>query len=175
MIRDAGRGLTGLIRELRPVELEGKGIAAALRTHAARWASDTGIRTEVRVRGERPTPLRLEQELFRVAQEALNNVARHSRADRVDLQLSWNADRLRFTVTDNGRGFPAGALPPIGPGAGSGIRNMRERMASVGGTLEIEGSGPGTRVIASVPLDRSPEAAEAEPLSLHGFETPSKG
>jgi NarL family two-component system sensor histidine kinase LiaS len=146
LTQDAGRELTRLIRELRPAALEGKGLAEAIRELSRDWSLRHGIRAEVRVRGERATPLETEQALFRVAQEALNNVARHSGAGRVELELTWEERALTLRVADDGRGFDDRP-----GGAGSGIRNMRERVEALGGTFEAGGGAAGGVVRAACP------------------------
>jgi NarL family two-component system sensor histidine kinase LiaS len=90
-VRLAQKELNVLIHEMRPAALEGKGLPAALSDYAADWSRRSEIPAEVHVRGERETPLEIEQALFRVAQEALANVARHSGASRA--RLTWSTTR----------------------------------------------------------------------------------
>jgi NarL family two-component system sensor histidine kinase LiaS len=137
LARQAQQELTSLIQELRPAALDNKGLAAALRQLAADWSRQNGIAAEVKARGERPTPLPTEQALFRVAQEALANVARHSRADQVKIGLDWQEAAVTLTVSDNGRGFD-----PQAPAKGFGLRGMQERLVALGGELEVT-SQPG--------------------------------
>ncbi|HLJ82372.1 MAG TPA: sensor histidine kinase [Ktedonobacterales bacterium] len=150
MVNEAQRELTALILELRPAALASKGLAPALREYCDEWARRVGIAVDVRVRGERPAPLEVEQALFRVAQEALANVAKHSGATRAEVQLTWEPSALVLTITDNGAGFDAVAVD----GKGVGLASMRERIEAVGGALSIGGVAgePGTRVEACVPL-----------------------
>jgi signal transduction histidine kinase len=137
--------LTGLIHELRPAALEGKGLAEALREYVAGWSRRTHINTDMRVQGERAFPLDIEQTLFRVAQEALANVARHSRATKAAVQLIYENDSAMLTVADNGQGFEAEALNR----RGVGLSSMRERMESLGGKLQVTSQPDGgTRIIA---------------------------
>lgn len=148
--REAQEELTSLIWELRPAALADKGLVAALREYVAEWSRRTGIQAEVRVQAERATPLEVEQALFRLAQEALANVARHSGATAVAMHLTWEGDTVVLTVQDNGRGFDIRTAE----GEGMGLRSMRERVEALGGTLEVE-SAPdqGTRVVARCPLN----------------------
>jgi NarL family two-component system sensor histidine kinase LiaS len=143
LVHQAQQELTTLIRELRPAALEGKGLAVALRDHVADWSRQSQIAAEVRVQGERPLPLMVEQTLFRVAQEALANISRHSAATAAEIHLACDAEQVTLTISDNGRGFPAAAIN----GKGMGLRSMRERVESLGGHLTIE-SEPrqGTRI-----------------------------
>src|SRR5579859_3672356 len=157
MVGDAQRELTALILELRPVALANKGLAPALREYCDEWARRTGITVEVRVRGERSAPLDVEQVLFRVAQEALANVAKHSGATSAEVYLSWEPSVLLLSITDNGSGFDAIAAD----GKGVGLSSMRERIDAVGGALTIGGiaRGSGTRIEACVPLVTPPALA----------------
>lgn len=147
LVRQAQQELTTLIRELRPAALEGKGLATALRDCVAAWSRQNQIPVEVRVRGERPLPLRLEQALFRVAQEALTNIARHSRATAVELDLVWRENQVILIIADDGQGFNLLASD----GKGLGLHSMRERVEALGGYLEVKSqTGTGTQVIAQV-------------------------
>jgi NarL family two-component system sensor histidine kinase LiaS len=150
LVRLAQKELNVLIHQMRPAALEDKGLSAALREYAADWSRRSEIPAEVRVRGERETPLEVEQAFFRVAQEALANVARHSGAESVGVDLLYDADRLTLRVADDGRGFD----PAKEPGDGFGLRSMGERLAKLGGGIDVESApGKGTRVICTCPLD----------------------
>jgi NarL family two-component system sensor histidine kinase LiaS len=145
LVRQAQQELTSLIRELRPAALEGKGLATALRDCVTDWSRQSHIPAEVRVRGERHLPLPLEQALFRVVQEALTNIARHSGAKSVEVDLVWKWNEVSLTVSDNGRGFNTAAAN----GKGLGLQSMRERVEALGGHLEVKSKpGSGTQVIA---------------------------
>jgi NarL family two-component system sensor histidine kinase LiaS len=143
--RTAQQELTGLIHELRPVTLEGKELVAALREHLAWWSRQTGIIAGVSVQGEGTLPQDLEQAYFRVAQEALANVAKHSEASRVEVTLSHSGDNVILEVRDDGQGF----VLPAARGQGMGLRSMRERVEALGGDLRVDSApGEGTRVTA---------------------------
>ena len=151
LARQAQQELNALIRELRPAALEGKGLVAALREYVAEWSQQTGIAAEVRVQGERPLPLRVEQALFRIVQEALSNVAKHSAATRVDVHLAWAPDGVTLTVTDDGRGFDVAEAR----GKGIGLRSIEERVAGLQGWLTIDSApGHGTRIVVHLPVAR---------------------
>ena len=148
LVRGTQKELNVLIHEMRPAALEGKGLAAALREYAAAWARGSEIPAEVRVRGERETPLEVEQAIFRVAQEALANVAKHSAASGTLVDLAYGAGDLTLQVSDDGRGFE----PDRGSG-GFGLKSMGERMTKLGGYVDVESApGKGTRVICVCPL-----------------------
>ena len=149
LVRQAQKELNILIAEMRPAALEGKGLAAALREYVTRWSEGAEIPADFHVRGEREAPLDVEQALFRVAQEALANVARHSGAGRAEVDLAYTDTDLTLRVADDGRGFD----PSRGSGGGFGLQSMRERLVRLGGriTLDSEPDG-GTRVTAVCPF-----------------------
>jgi NarL family two-component system sensor histidine kinase LiaS len=150
LVRQAQQELSTLIQELRPAALEGKGLARALQDHVTIWSRQTNILAELRVSGERPLPLPSEQTLFRVAQEALANVARHSQATGVEIQLGWTPSQVRLVIADNGRGFN----PARQNGKGLGLQSMSERLEMIGGHLSVDSQpGSGTRITAQIPIN----------------------
>jgi two-component system NarL family sensor kinase len=88
--------------------------------------------------------------LFRVTQEALANIGKHAGAARVDLRLIFHRQAVRLTVQDDGEGFDVAALQDD-PRRGIGLRNMQERLASVGGQFRVDSRPGSTRLIAQVP------------------------
>jgi NarL family two-component system sensor histidine kinase LiaS len=150
LVRQAQKELNVLIAEMRPAALEGKGLASALREYVGRWSQGAEIPADLRVQGERETPLEVEQTLFRVAQEALANVARHSGAEHAEVDLIYTASTVTLRVADDGRGFD----PAQGPGGGFGLQSMRERLVRLGGHVDVESTpGKGTHVTCVCPLD----------------------
>src|SRR5215217_2873358 len=150
LVRQAQKELNVLIQEMRPAALEGKGLAGALRDYVRGWSQRAEIPAEVHVQGEREAPLQVEQALYRVAQEALANVARHSGANKAEVDLIFTADTLNLRVADDGRGFD----PAQDPGEGFGLQSMRERLMRLGGRVEVESApGEGTRITCVCPLD----------------------
>ena len=144
-MRQAQKELTSLIRELRPVALEGKGLTLALQDQVANWQNQTGISVNLQVEGEQTLPLLVEEALFRVTQEALANVARHSEATSVQVLLSSERDAVMLSISDNGQGFATDATD----GTGLGLLSMRERMQTLGGNVEIQSTvGKGTTITA---------------------------
>ena len=132
---------------LRPEALEDLGLHSALSALATSFGEQTGIGTQ---RGLEPIPrLDREQELvvYRVAQEALTNVARHARASRVEISLRRHGGEAVLRVRDDGRG-----LPPEATQSSSGIRGMRERAMLIGAELTLQpAEGAGTEVALRVP------------------------
>ncbi|HEY7832678.1 MAG TPA: sensor histidine kinase [Ktedonobacterales bacterium] len=140
--------LIALIRALHPAAIADKGLAAVLRDYTGDWARQTGIAVDLRLQGERATPLAIEEALYRVAQEALANVARHSGARAVVLRLAWDDAALRLSVRDDGAGFD----PSRAAGRGLGLASMRERVEALSGSLTLASGPDGTTVEACVPL-----------------------
>ena len=142
-----------IIDDLRPQVLDQLGLAAALERLVAREGRETGLQASFVASGEGGAEVEIEPglaiTLYRVAQEALNNVRKHAQAQAVAVQLQQGADgQVVLCVADDGRGLP----PPPGAGAGLGLAGMRERMRAVGGTLELRpAEGGGTEVVATVP------------------------
>jgi two-component system, NarL family, sensor histidine kinase UhpB len=150
-VQEAVRGSLEEVRriaiELRPEALDDLGLESALAVLCERFTERSGLRVSQHVAADLPTcSPDVELVVYRVAQEALTNVARHAATGDAELTLGATDSMLTLTVTDHGRGLPAGHEP------GTGIRGMRERAALVGATLSIE-STDGCRVRLEVPLE----------------------
>jgi two-component system sensor histidine kinase UhpB len=151
LVEATAESIQDVMVDLRPPLLDDHGLLAALRWYADLFARRTGI--AVTVSGAEPDRrLRREVEmtLYRIAQEALTNVAKHARTRRATIDLELQHGHLTLTVADEGAGLPPPAsafdLDPRW-----GIVSMRERAQAVGGALRIESfPGAGTRVIAEV-------------------------
>jgi signal transduction histidine kinase len=153
LVRQAQKELNVLIHEMRPAALGDKGLAKALREYSLKWSEGSEIPSEIHVRGEREAPLETEQTVFRIAQEALANVAKHSEASKVELDLIYKPDDLTLRVADDGAGFD----PAQNPGEGFGLQSMRERSARRGGHINVESTlGKGTRITCVVPFAGTP-------------------
>jgi signal transduction histidine kinase len=143
----AQQELTALIRTLRPLALSAQGLGAALGALVEEWAQQTGIAAEAHLASVAALPAATEQALFRIAQEALANVARHSGASAVVVRFAAGpSGGLTLAIEDNGHGFD-----PARPGSGSGVLGMRERAAELGGALLVYSDAHGTRVEARLP------------------------
>ena len=147
LVRQSQQELTTVIQALRPVQLEDKGLRLALAEHVARWQEQTGIAATFAAEVERALPLPVEEALYRIGQEALSNVVRHSGASRVLVTLTARDGTACLEVTDNGHGIDRARRRP-----GVGLRSMRERVEALGGEVHIESGGAGTSVSARVPL-----------------------
>jgi signal transduction histidine kinase len=144
------------VQALRPEPLEEARLPEAIAGMARRWSQLAGVAVTVKTTGEpRPLLTDIEVALFRVAQEALTNVAKHARASRVGLTLSYMDDVVLLDVRDDGVGFAVGPGESHGrssAGHGFGLGAMRQRVRQVAGSLAIESApGEGTAINASVP------------------------
>jgi len=145
LIRMAQQELTSLIMELRPAALEGKNITIALRELTTQWMQQTSIVATLHIEVNEDLPQSIEEALYRVTQEALSNVARHSKATQVQLDLATTDDTVTLSIADNGQGFDTAQRT----GTGVGLLSMQERMKSLGGDVWFESiPGVGTRIIA---------------------------
>ena len=143
--------LRSLITELRPAALDELGAKPALETLVAgvMRQTDMEIELEIELAEPRLAP-EIESTVYRIVQEALNNVAKHAAATRVDVRVSDRGGDISLLVRDNGRGFDAQQRS-----SGFGLLGMRERLALVGGTFALESSpGNGTVVRATIPVTR---------------------
>jgi signal transduction histidine kinase len=136
------------VEALRPEPLECGRLSEALAGVAERWSVLNGIPVQVTTTGTaRPIEPEAEFALLRAAQEALANVAKHARATRVGLTISYMENEVAVDVRDDGVGFDA-ALPD----RGFGLVAMRQRIAALSGTLQVESEpGGGTAISACVP------------------------
>ena len=169
------------VEALRPESLELARLSEALGEVAGRWSSLHGIPVQVTTTGTaRPMPPEAEFALLRAAQEALANVARHARATRVGVTLSYMEHQVALDVRDDGQGFDLKKLCAqaanglVGLSVGDGLRRhpasaadggfglvaMRQRIESLAGTLQVESEpGFGTGISACLPLAAGAEAS----------------
>ena len=146
LAKQAGAELTTLIRELRPSGLEHKTLDTALREYVTQWSRQNGIAADLKLNGASSVPMTSEDTLFRVAQEALANVARHSQARHVRVELAHQWDEIALIIEDDGAGFDMGRVEK-----GVGLDSMRERLEETGGHLEISSEKDrGTKVVATM-------------------------
>jgi len=147
-----------LILDLRPVVLDDHGLVSAVRWYAERSLEPLGIATTVRTSGlKRRLGVRTEAAVFRIVQEALNNIARHSGGTVAEVRLDRHNGWLEVAVEDNGRGFAPDAVMTSPAGAdGLGLLGMRERAALLGGEFSLRAAlGRGTKIRLRIPLDGS--------------------
>jgi len=147
MLNGVSANLRSLATDLRPSGLREHGLASAIERQAAKLREATGMAVDVAVDSiPEALPEEIQVALFRVVQEALTNVARHSGASQVSVVVSHHAGRIRVMVEDDGRGFD-----PATPTGRLGLRGIRERVELLGGGLRIESApGAGAAVIVDV-------------------------
>ena len=140
--------MRALIFELRPESLETEGLVTSLTKQGTALQARHGINVSLALCNEPDVPVKIKQELHRVAQEALHNIVKHASASKVELQLARDTAGITLTVRDNGRGFDTGGSFP----GHLGLRSMHERMGRLGGKLQIESQlGSGTSIRAWIP------------------------
>jgi len=146
------QSIESVMAELRPPLLDEYGLGAALGWHAEEFSRRTGIEVSVEdAAHEAARELRVEAALalFRIAQEALNNVLKHARARNVNIEISRVENQVMLAVRDDGQGFDASRARR----GRWGMTTMRERAEAAGGSLKVETApGQGTRVVATLPL-----------------------
>ena len=147
--QEALREMRLLIFELRPSALESEGLVTALRARLEAVEERAGLEVGFQVEGEATLPAEIEEGLYRIAQEALNNALKHARARNVSVYLNRGGEAVILEITDDGIGFdPSTAVE----GSGLGLDGMIERAAHMGGELVLDSEpGAGTRVRVEVP------------------------
>lgn len=148
------RELRRIIADLRPSQLDDLGLVAAVDWYVREFEERSDVSTKLVIKGD---PFRLPSEfetvLFRIAQEALTNVARHARAAEAGVLLSFEPARVHLTISDNGRGFDPAEMIQRDQLAGWGLIGIQERALLLGGQCEIDSTpGGGTRIRVSVPV-----------------------
>ncbi len=142
-----------LVYELRPAALEKDGLLGALQRRLDAVERRAGVDGRLRVEGSGDIPPHLEEALYRIAQEALNNALKHAGANKVTIRLHTAVDHITLEVSDNGRGF---APEQVGSG-GLGLVSIQERADRLGGHLSLTSQpGSGTAVRVDVPLKETP-------------------
>jgi signal transduction histidine kinase len=152
LVEQTTERIRDLMADLRPPVLDDYGLVAAMHWYGEQFTERTGI--AVAVQGEEPAPrlaARVENALFRIAQEALTNAAKHARATQVAVSMEVERGTLRLVVADDGIGFDLERLAEPDGSRGWGLLSMTERAEAVGGHCRIEtGPGQGTQVIVEV-------------------------
>jgi PAS domain S-box-containing protein len=157
MARQLDADVAFRVRGLRSVVLETSGLAAALREYVGNWSQHFSVPLRLHTNlTEDRLPPEVEGTMYRVVQEALNNVLKHARAVHVDIALERHADHVSLIIEDDGVGFdPSNTAISTG---GVGLVGMRERAALIGADLQIESTaGRGTTVFVRVPLAGMPQ------------------
>ena len=152
MLREVQR----IIRDLRPAILDDLGLMSALDWFAESRLASEGIRVALETVGvERRLPSEVETVIFRIAQEAINNIARHARARNASITLDFREPLIILEVEDDGCGFsPDDVLARQGATGSFGLTGMRERVTLFSGTMQIHSRpGQGTRLVVAIPVE----------------------
>ena len=139
MVQNIKEELNRVILELKPIELEHNQFTAALHHYASTWSQNHNIAVQINQKGSRKLPFEYEQSFFRISQEALNNVLKHSSANFVEIDIDFqNAFNLK--IKDNGKGFDQNNIKA----EGLGLKIMKERIEKLGGQFQLSSSTQGT-------------------------------
>jgi signal transduction histidine kinase len=150
MAREAMYDMRLLVFELRPFMLETEGLVSVLRARLAAVEDRAGLKTEILVDGERRLPIAIEEELYRIAQEGLNNVVKHAVAKHVRIHIEYDENSVSLEMIDDGLGFDMKTADQSG---GFGLQGIKERVQRLGGSQEIESTPmEGTRLKVKVPI-----------------------
>jgi PAS domain S-box-containing protein len=161
---ELAREAHALAWRLRPAALDDLGLHTALYNYVKDWAERSRVVVDfysVGIENVR-LPIAHETALYRIAQEALTNILKHSDADRVSIIMERRADHVFAVVEDNGKGFDVEEMAKLSPEKHNlGLLGMRERASLLGGTLEVESaSGAGTSIFVRIPLDAGGQEGE---------------
>ena len=149
LVYDVLQELTFLIQEMYPMALKEKGLETMLREYVFEWKNRNDIMVDLNIENPQPMSLEVEQAIYRMIQEALANVARHSQAEQVNLSLVYNHKTITVKVQDNGQGFNPANKPN-----GMGLCTITERAEEVGGQTSIKSKyGKGTTILIKLPFN----------------------
>jgi signal transduction histidine kinase len=152
---------------LHPAQLDEEGLCQLLRRYAPGFERRTGIVTELRLdeRADR-LPVPMQQALLRITQESLGNVQRHARATRARVDLRCFAGNVHLIVRDDGKGICARAGALLGERLRLGTPSMTARVEQLGGRIDVEARGSGTRVHVAIPIERPTEMPPSDVADL---------
>jgi signal transduction histidine kinase len=161
LVRDLDRAIDFLTWELRPA-IDMVSLSVALGELVKSWSERFGIAAEFVANGEHRVPADVQEQLYRVTQEALHNVAKHAAANHVSVMLEGRADELVLLIEDDGIGFSDDDTPGRSLSRGLGLTSMRERAVLAGGGLTVESAvGQGTSIYLRVGLPHSPARSQS--------------
>lgn len=166
IMRDSLQDVRKIIYNLRPMSLDDLGLVPTLQRYVLTFQEETGISVSFITKGSQPElkPV-ISLTVFRIVQEALNNVAKHAKANTVVMQLEFLDENLRLFVYDDGVGFDTARLNERNEdvSSGFGLVSMRERIELLGGDMRISSEpGKGTRLNTIIPFTREEEVSDGE-------------
>ena len=149
LVDSVRRELTDLIHELRPPSIHGDNFDETIQEYLMEWAHQTNIQTEFKIKGSGVFSLDIKLSVYRILQEALANIARHSSANSVQVNLDYMDKKMELNVCDDGIGFDIRQQYH-----GIGLDSMRERAEALGGSFQITSvEGQGTSIRVGFPID----------------------
>lgn len=138
-----------LVYELRPPDLERDGLLSALQQRLSAVEKRSGVETRILVPESLELPGHIEEDIYRIAQEALNNTLKHASATSVTISLNEHPEHVELEIADNGRGFDYGQIQN---GGGMGLANMKERSKKLRGAFNVATApGEGTKICVEIP------------------------
>ncbi len=156
MLGEQIQDIRRILYDLRPIILDNYGLVPAIQSHAGKIQEQNGIKINLSIKGEelRFTP-QIEITLFRIIQEALNNVVKHSGATTVDIEFAADEYRVQMSIRDNGTGLKEGKVELPKSDGGLGLVSIQERALLLNGTCTIESwPGQGTRIRIIIPINK---------------------
>ncbi|RQD72256.1 MAG: histidine kinase [Tindallia sp. MSAO_Bac2] len=155
LVRNSLGDVRKIIFDLRPMSLDDLGLLSALKRYTEQYSETFGIHVEISVIGsEKRFDNSIEIGLFRVIQEALTNVQKHTNSDEVVIKIEFMPKKLNVLIRDNGQGFDPEQVEPENESSGYGIMGMKERVQLMKGTINIKSQrGNGTQISVSVPIE----------------------
>jgi signal transduction histidine kinase len=161
LVKQAIDNTRELSQLLRPSILDDFGLSDSLRWLADTFSQRTAIQVDYESIGSHRVPGETETQLFRIAQEALTNIARHANATLVRMSLAFNESHLSLTISDNGQGFSS-----VRNRAGLGLVGMRARARTAGGSLKVKSTaGQGVTIEVELPIEQTQNAAQNSHLA----------
>jgi NarL family two-component system sensor histidine kinase LiaS len=158
LARQARNELSTLIYTLLPAQLENQDLEIALKEYVNVWEKNSGISVVYRTHGRKvDIPAEIEQTIFRITQEALSNIARHSKATATSIMLDYQPDFIRLQISDNGSGFDMESVKK-----GLGLRSIAERVAENQGKLDVDSGNGGTTITLQFPYQKIDEEESYE-------------
>ncbi|WIV10508.1 sensor histidine kinase [Proteiniborus sp. MB09-C3] len=162
IVRGSLKDIRKIIYDLRPMSLDDLGLVPTIKRYTDNFTDETGINVELMVINEQQSINSIiEIACFRIIQEALNNISKHSRARDVLIKIEQTMDKISIVIKDNGIGFEMNNLKRNPEKNGFGLIGMKERAELLNGKLDIISAfGEGTKIILTIPLERKDELYE---------------
>jgi PAS domain S-box-containing protein len=162
LVDELSRDLRTISHLLHPPLLDEAGLPSALRWYVEGFSERSKVGVELHLAEDLGRlPAECETAIFRMVQECLTNIHRHSESSTATISITHDAQTIKVEIRDQGKGMPT----PI-PRAGVGIQGMGERIRQLGGSLEIESGGQGTSVVAILPAKRNPSDTQLETADI---------